>query len=355
MFKVFQILFVLLSLSELYAHDKYQTYVNNFYITELINSENIDNEIFSWINLINKPLIEHVFVHGCKDLCIDKEKLFDLNNFDPTKVKDGDIIFIQKLGQVEPFLTKYHHKIHAKYFLTTMLNHGKKSIEQALHRWLKDEKLLACLGLNCFIPKHKKMIPLSLGTSWSSLVRYPKTEDVKSCLKQNFQKKQLVLSLFSRSTHIKRPLIYQYYQKQPYVKSFDIPTWHLKSHLPPHLFIKELATSYFNLSPRGFGVDCFRTWESFPLGSIPVVEKSPLDYLYYKLPVMIVDDMTKLNKTDFTNFYTNILNNVEDLFFQKTLTPYWTTFIEKLKAYARENRCVLEEISKFKKITYNID
>lgn len=45
----------------------------------------------------------------------------------------------------------------------------------------------------------------------------------------------------------------------------------------------------FTISPFGHGMDCHRTWEAFVLGSIVIVQKSPLDELYRDLPVLIVD------------------------------------------------------------------
>lgn len=58
----------------------------------------------------------------------------------------------------------------------------------------------------------------------------------------------------------------------------------------------------FVISPHGNGLDCHRTWEALVLGCIVIVKKSPLDSLYYGLPVLIVnnwEDITQdlLDKT----------------------------------------------------------
>jgi len=50
-----------------------------------------------------------------------------------------------------------------------------------------------------------------------------------------------------------------------------------------------LASSHFVLSPRGTGLDCYRTWEALALGTIPIVKKSgPFDAIYEGLPVLLV-------------------------------------------------------------------
>lgn len=47
----------------------------------------------------------------------------------------------------------------------------------------------------------------------------------------------------------------------------------------------------FEVSPRGNGLDCFRTWEALALGTIPIVRTSSLDRLYRDedFPVVIVE------------------------------------------------------------------
>ena len=62
--------------------------------------------------------------------------------------------------------------------------------------------------------------------------------------------------------------------------------------------IMEKYSSYrYVLSPVGNGLDCHRTWEIILLGSVPVLESSSLDdmFLNNNLPVMVVDDYSKLN------------------------------------------------------------
>eukprot|EP00581_Thalassiosira_minuscula_P011257 CAMPEP_0183725922 /NCGR_PEP_ID=MMETSP0737-20130205/21903_1 /TAXON_ID=385413 /ORGANISM="Thalassiosira miniscula, Strain CCMP1093" /LENGTH=356 /DNA_ID=CAMNT_0025957093 /DNA_START=32 /DNA_END=1099 /DNA_ORIENTATION=- len=59
--------------------------------------------------------------------------------------------------------------------------------------------------------------------------------------------------------------------------------------------VYDLSLQYkFMLSPRGVGLDCYRTWEALYLGMIPVVKTSTLDSMYQGLPVLIVDEWSDL-------------------------------------------------------------
>ena len=65
-------------------------------------------------------------------------------------------------------------------------------------------------------------------------------------------------------------------------------------------YLKEMAQCKFTFSPRGFGIDCYRTWEALLVGSIPVIKSSHLDFMYEGLPVLIVNDWQVINE-DFLN------------------------------------------------------
>ena len=53
----------------------------------------------------------------------------------------------------------------------------------------------------------------------------------------------------------------------------------------------------FVLSPRGNGVDCYRTWEAFLFGAIVITKTSSLDKMYIdnNLPVVILQEWDELN------------------------------------------------------------
>ena len=62
-------------------------------------------------------------------------------------------------------------------------------------------------------------------------------------------------------------------------------------------YLKHYNEYKFTVSPLGNGVDCHRTWESLLFGTIPIVRKGPLDYLYacYDYPIVIVNDWNEIH------------------------------------------------------------
>ena len=59
------------------------------------------------------------------------------------------------------------------------------------------------------------------------------------------------------------------------------------------------STHKFVLSPRGNGVDCYRTWEAFLFGAIVITKTSSLDKMYIdnNLPVVILQEWDELNES----------------------------------------------------------
>jgi hypothetical protein len=88
----------------------------------------------------------------------------------------------------------------------------------------------------------------------------------------------------------------------------------------------------FIISPHGGGYDCHRLWEGLILGCIPIVKTSPIDKLYYGLPILIVNkwsDITLelLTKT-IIDFREKEINNMFS--YEKLTLQYW---IQKMKSF----------------------
>lgn len=62
-------------------------------------------------------------------------------------------------------------------------------------------------------------------------------------------------------------------------------------------YLREVARSYFIISPDGNGIDCHKHWESLYLNCVPVVS-SGINTRYFKdkgIPFLIVDNWSELN------------------------------------------------------------
>lgn len=89
---------------------------------------------------------------------------------------------------------------------------------------------------------------------------------------------------------------------------------------PPETY-ELTAKSKYVLSPKGAGIDCHRTYESIYLDAIPIVESSELNYLYRKMPILIVDKWSEITEEYLINNYAEHKKNLDEW---KLKYPDWT-------------------------------
>ena len=103
----------------------------------------------------------------------------------------------------------------------------------------------------------------------------------------------------------------------------------------PQFTTRDLAWKHesqfiFVLSPRGNGVDCYRTWEALILGCIPVVKSSGLDPVYDDLPVCIVKEWSDLNEKFLEDYIRSIQHKRFN--YDKLTLKYWVDLFKSKKS-----------------------
>ncbi|WP_310621526.1 hypothetical protein [Flexibacterium corallicola] len=90
----------------------------------------------------------------------------------------------------------------------------------------------------------------------------------------------------------------------------------------------------FTLSPFGAGMDCHRTWEAILLGSVPIVQSSPLNSLFKRLPVSIVEDWRQVTPRFLEKEKDRILTETYD--FSPLYLETWQRRFRGIPDYPRE-------------------
>ncbi|CAF0838104.1 unnamed protein product [Adineta steineri] len=92
----------------------------------------------------------------------------------------------------------------------------------------------------------------------------------------------------------------------------SVDTWRFHMHV---------ARSKFVFSPPGYGIDCYRTWEALYLGSIPIIINSPINSIFEKLPVLIVNNYEEINLQLLKSTYENMTRQSYD--YTRLYKGYW--------------------------------
>ena len=93
----------------------------------------------------------------------------------------------------------------------------------------------------------------------------------------------------------------------------------------------------FEISPRGKGLDCFRTWEAIFLGTIPIVKTTSLDPLYIdeNLPVVIVQSFSEVTRENLQRWKEEMAPRFTPALVEKLTNDYW---LKKIRAAAAPYR-----------------
>jgi len=93
----------------------------------------------------------------------------------------------------------------------------------------------------------------------------------------------------------------------------------------------------FEVSPRGKGLDCFRTWECLFLGTIPIVKTSPLDALYRQeqFPVVIVESYEEITSANLRRWKTQLEGCFTPELIRRLSNDYW---LERIRSASRLER-----------------
>ena len=252
---------------------------------------------------------------------------FDVyESFDPQDVQDADTVFVNT-SMLATFFTTMHPAIQCPYILVTHNNDA--AIPGAYVHYLDDEKIVAWFGQNADPSSHQKVFHLPIGManmehSYGNITSMTAAITKSHALTKNNDPKKLLYMNFKRSEKRgNRSEIFKLFYKK------DFCTYAERKEYPQYL--AEMATFKCVLSPEGFGMDCYRTWEALLVGCIPVIKSCPLNSMFEDLPVIIVNDWKQVNKTFLEKKYKELTHPSKQYNFEKLFIDYWLKKIQDVQ------------------------
>lgn len=252
---------------------------------------------------------------------------------------------------VEQFINNFLPLIINPFVLVTgNSDHSTPTDFPSAEKLLNSDKLIMWFSQNVVVDNHPKLrhIPIGLdyhtlsvgrgSHEWSNVERPISPLKQESFLKE-IRKNMLPLKncrkIASTNFHLcmgpplKRTLIRTHVYEQ--IKNKNCILWLGKS--TREEFWESLKDVAFCISPRGNGEDCHRTWEILCLGRIPIIEKSPLNKVYEGLPIVEIEDWSKINEMWLTQKFNDILFKIHNKEYklERILLSYWKNLINGYK------------------------
>lgn len=261
------------------------------------------------------------------------------HNFDPSRVKTGDIIYI--LGhEARDFLPKYHHQIKNPYIIITH-NSIRSVNQQEAEPYIDDPKLIAWFGKNVGF-KHPKIFPIPIGLE----NRFSLNGDhsITKRLIDQYKGMEKDFILYVNFYVPKKPpeVPYEEYRDP---RKHRIPALEHLLSLPiieyraePYAYVDymyDIARSHFVASPSGAGYDCHRHWEAMYMGAIPIIDSTPaMDCIYEDLPVIIIQDWKEVTVDFLRKKYREMQE--KEYNYAKYDIEFWRDIIRTYQKVARE-------------------
>ena len=242
--------------------------------------------------------------------------VIDVNHdsIDTALIEDGDVIFVwNKL--IGYFFEKIHPRIQHKYILIT--HNGCLSVPGKYASYLNSDKLIVWFGKNATL-SHPKLIPIPVGLEGGADI-----EVLKKVINGTFTKD--IFAYLNVSVKKDRGK-----ERSQAAEILSCKNFCYKSNPKPFYdYLCDLARSKFVFSPRGSGLDCYRTWEAMLLDAIPIVKHSAIDSLYEGLPVLLIDDWNAITEEFLQKEYDRIQLQVSRQKFkmEKLYADYWFDLI----------------------------
>jgi len=288
---------------------------------------------------------DHIWIGDDVTNCKSNDiKWFKLKNgIVPEKVEKGDVIYVIT-DYVEKFFKEIHPKIKNGYILIT----GRTDIPlENISKYI-DGKVLSWYSSN-LNDKHPKLeaIPLGIQNPHWSKTNNPEgnillIDEIK---KEDIKKTSGVLMAFQPHTNpsVRQPIINQLKEKEfVTVKNYDNSKRGIDEFQKE--YYREIRKHKFVVCPWGAGFDCHRNWETWSLGTYPIIKKHTSMENFYDMPAWFIDDWSEVTKNNMDEKYRDIEfkieyqlnNNYNELVnLRKINSDFWVDMINKDRTFIK--------------------
>lgn len=242
-------------------------------------------------------------------------------SFNPALVKRGDAIFL-RASHADDFFDHIVPHIKHPFIIVSHGEYYDGCSNTTIAKYLNHQKVIAWFSTHPCPEPYTKLHAIPLGV-WVNNRSYASHQELSTLFRK-------------LRAHKKTGLVYANFaewadpERKKLVKLLHDKQWcSFRESLPFLEYFEEMANYAFTLSPRGLGIDCYRTWEALLVGSIPIVKSSWLDSIYQDLPVLIINDWKELTEEFLLQKYKELTTREYSL--EKLSIDYWAFKIASIR------------------------
>ena len=246
------------------------------------------------------------------------------NGIDPSAVKPGDMIYISS-DLIEVFFRDIGTRLDVPYVLISGLR--DREVDEPTASLISDNVIRWYTQNNSSSHPRVSTIPIGLQNMyWQSPDDFQGDVGLLSEIASEViePSKNILMSFTVSSNPSTRGACREHFLRQKNivtVRDFD-PVSRTERNVAADHF-REIRRHKFVVSPFGRGLDCFRNWETFSLGSIPIIQKHKSMEAFYDMPAWFVEDWSEVDEYSMNKKYDEMKSNWDSFNHEKRLFRYW--------------------------------
>lgn len=213
------------------------------------------------------------------------------------------------------YVGNFFHYTNFDFEFELVTHNSDIPIDDRFENFLNDSRVLKWYGQNINIAHPKvRSIPIGLANpKWP----HGNQEVFDKIASENIEKDQILYVNFDVNTN--------YIERSQCLEDTGLK---VSEKLNFEDYLREVARSYFILSPNGNGIDCHKHWEALYLNTVPVVSSSINIQHYQHLPFLVLKQWKDFDKSQLTpDLYNQCIKNYkkDDLLFENYVKSLkWT-------------------------------
>lgn len=244
------------------------------------------------------------------------------NSIDPSKVEEGDILYVIT-DNLKGFFKNTYPFIRNPFILIS----GRT--DRGLTTTFKTDKIIRWYTSNLGV-RHDKIEAIPLGIQnrhWKTLDNPEGDPSLLNLMQlENIEKDKDVLMGFQpRSNPGERQPIWNKFNGKNWVTTIKYGKEQRADSSFRMNYYKEIKRHRFVLCPQGAGYDCHRNWETWALGSFPIIKKHISMEAFYDMPAWFVDSWNEVTPENIKIKYYSLINDIESgkKTFNKAFFDHW--------------------------------
>ena len=285
----------------------------------IIDVFNSDLSSYPYISSYNFMMMsDHILIGNDPTACAHKLMKNIKNGINPESIKEGDIIYVIT-DKLPVFFTQIYPNIKNNFILIS----GRT--DNGLLRPFNTNKIIKWYTSNLGIKDSKiEAIPLGIQNRHWKRLNNPEGEPslIEEINQETIKKDKDVLMGFQPRTNPGvRQSLYQKFKSESFITKSPYTNDDRKNVNFRKKYYRDIKRHKFVLCPPGAGFDCHRNWETWALGTYPIIKKHISMENFYDMPAWFVNNWDEVTQDNIYLKYQELSNG--DFNTDKIKFDYW--------------------------------